>query len=74
MDEFTHKQNDPIENPGNAPPSGAVADEEIHDSSYGLNRRGRAVLMYIITAFICAAIIAGSYALAIVLPSNTQAT
>lgn len=74
MDEFTHNQNDPIGNPVNAPPPNAVSDEEIHDSSYGLNRRGRAVLRYVGTALICAAIIAGSYTLAIVLPSNTRAT
>ena len=74
MDDFINNQNDPINDQGNSPPSEAVADEEIHDSSYGLNRQGRAVLMYVFTALICAAIIAGSYALAIVLPSNKTAT
>lgn len=47
-------------------------DEGIHDSSYGLNVRGRSAAAYAITAIICVLIIGASYILAVFMPGDEE--
>ncbi|MGN0181827.1 MAG: hypothetical protein ACI4DP_05370 [Candidatus Ornithomonoglobus sp.] len=49
-----------------------TGDEEVHEDAFGITLRERNVLAYIITAFIAAAIIAGSFTLAIYLPGDSD--
>lgn len=48
--------------------------EELHDASYGMDKRSRLVLTYVITAAICGAIIGGAFLLAAMLPGNEEET
>ncbi|MGM9937475.1 MAG: PspA/IM30 family protein [Candidatus Ornithomonoglobus sp.] len=49
-----------------------TGDEEVHEDAFGITLRERNVLAYIITACIAAAIIAGSFTLAIYLPGDSD--
>lgn len=46
--------------------------EEVYDDAYGITSRGRNILAYVITACIAAAIISGSFVLAVYLPGDTE--
>ncbi len=49
-----------------------TGDEEIHEDAFGVTSHIRSLLTYIITAFIAAAIISGSFILAVYLPGDTD--
>lgn len=49
-------------------------NEDLHESAYGLSKKNRTIVTYIITFFICAAVIGGSYGLALILPGNEEET
>ena len=73
MDEISNNQYDRHGTTENAPPE-TVNDDQIHDKSYGLNKLGRMVITYVVTFILCVVVIASSYIIAIVLPSDKDAT
>lgn len=48
--------------------------EELHDSSYGMDKRSRMILTYVITAVICGVIIGGAFLLSSILPGDEEET
>ena len=49
-------------------------NDELHETAYGLSKKNRVILTYIITAFICLAAIGASYGIALILPINEAET
>ncbi|MGN1115925.1 MAG: hypothetical protein ACI4TH_05110 [Candidatus Ornithomonoglobus sp.] len=49
-----------------------TGDEDIHENAFGVTSRGRNILTYIVTLCIAAAIISGSFILAVYLPGDAD--
>lgn len=49
-----------------------AGDEDVYDDTYGITLHGRNIIAYVITAFIAAAIISGSFILAVYLPGDSE--
>ena len=49
-----------------------TGDEQIHEDAFGMTLRGRNIIAYIITTFIVTAILAGSFTLAVYLPTDND--
>ena len=49
-------------------------NDELHETAYGLSKKNRIILTYIITAFICLTAIGVSYGIALILPINEAET
>ena len=54
--------------------SADAGNEEFHETAYGLSKKNRAIIAYIIMLSVCFAVIGGSYGLALILPSNDAET
>ena len=54
--------------------SSDTENDELHETTYGLSKKKRIILTYIITLFICLAVIGASYGIALILPSNEAET
>lgn len=49
-------------------------DDELHETTYGLSKKKRIILTYVITALICLSAIGVSYGIALILPINETET